>query len=60
MPHRLSVPLATFVALVGAWCAIASAQARGEVPFTAEQASRGRAIYDRQCATCHGPDLDSR
>lgn len=26
--------------------------------FTAEQAERGRLVYENRCAACHGPDLD--
>jgi alcohol dehydrogenase (cytochrome c) len=26
--------------------------------YTAEQAARGKAVYDQQCVPCHGPSLD--
>lgn len=38
----------------------ATAAATGEpVTFTAEQANRGKAAYDANCVSCHGPDLIS-
>ncbi len=40
--------------------AVPSAAATGEPPvFTAEQATRGKAAYDANCVSCHGPDLIS-
>lgn len=31
--------------------------ASGEGPFTKAQATRGKEVYARACAACHGPDL---
>ncbi len=51
-------------AVIGAGLAVVTAQltaqqpARG--PFTAEQASAGRAAYQENCASCHLPDLAGR
>lgn len=40
--------------------AAASTVAAGEpATFTAEQAARGKAAYDANCVSCHGPDLVS-
>lgn len=40
--------------------AATSAAATGEpATFTAEQAARGKAAYDANCVSCHGPDLVS-
>ncbi len=37
-----------------------AAPAAGDPPtFTAEQAARGKAAYDANCVSCHGPDLIS-
>jgi alcohol dehydrogenase (cytochrome c) len=43
--------LVTSIALIG------SAQQPAAGPFTAEQATAGRAAYDENCAACHGADL---
>ena len=37
-----------------------SAQQRPAGPYTAEQASAGRAAYQSNCAACHAPDLSGR
>jgi len=36
------------------------AQQRPAGPYTAEQASAGRAAYQTNCAACHAPDLSGR
>ena len=36
------------------------AQQRPAGPYTAEQASAGRAAYQANCASCHAPDLSGR
>ncbi len=36
------------------------AQQRPAGPYTAEQASAGRAAYQANCAACHAPDLSGR
>jgi len=39
---------------------LAASLARGQAVavFTAEQAQQGQAFYARDCASCHGPDLE--
>ncbi|HEY2645765.1 MAG TPA: PQQ-binding-like beta-propeller repeat protein, partial [Candidatus Acidoferrales bacterium] len=44
------------VALLGNRYAAAQQQAR-TAPFTAEQASAGRATYEKACSVCHLPDM---
>jgi mono/diheme cytochrome c family protein len=34
------------------------AAASSEPLYTAAQVARGRALYNQQCAVCHGPDLE--
>lgn len=44
--------------VAGAWCTAVVAQEPRTVwdgVYTVEQARRGAAIYDRECASCHGP-----
>ena len=64
MKHRI-----TLGAAVTAACAIIisqlvaqqrEAQQRPAGPYTAEQASAGRAAYQANCASCHAPDLSGR
>jgi alcohol dehydrogenase (cytochrome c) len=46
------------IAALGISIALASAQQPARTgPFTTEQATAGRAIYQATCATCHLPDL---
>ncbi|HEY6507569.1 MAG TPA: cytochrome c [Vicinamibacterales bacterium] len=53
-------------ALVGAWlvaCAVSLGHAQAartvrDGVFTAAQAARGQALYDKQCASCHGGALE--
>lgn len=53
-------------ALAGVWfvaCAVTLGQAQAartvrDGVFTAAQAARGQAMYDKQCATCHGAALE--
>ena len=53
-------------ALAAAWlvaCAVTLGHAQAartvrDGVFTAAQAARGQAIYDKQCATCHGGALE--
>ena len=60
-----TIRVATAMVLVfAASRAILAAQGSGAAPaslkdgiYTAEQASRGRAVYDTRCAECHMPDL---
>lgn len=51
-------------AVIGACGGIIIAQQNGAqraaVPYTAEQASAGRAAYQTNCAACHAPDLTGR
>ena len=49
------IALAALVASVGVLTAGGQQPAAG--PFTAEQATAGRAAYDTNCAGCHGADL---
>src|SRR5215216_2755015 len=50
--------LLLFAIVFGAATAFMSAQqAPGAASFTAAQATSGRAAYDQNCASCHGPDL---
>lgn len=45
---------AAVVVLAGA-AASATAAAAQDGVYTTEQAARGEALYDEQCASCHGP-----
>ena len=46
------------LALVAAWClVVAPGTAAG---FTQAQADSGARIYQRQCARCHGPNLEGK
>ena len=48
---------ATLVAIAGLQMAQAQAKSINEGVFTAEQATRGAALYKEQCAACHGEDM---
>jgi alcohol dehydrogenase (cytochrome c) len=48
--------LAAFASLIASGVLITGQQPAGG-PFTAEQASAGKAAYDTNCAACHGADL---
>ena len=48
--------LAAFTSLVVSGVLLTGQQPAGG-PFTAEQASAGKAAYDADCAACHGADL---
>jgi alcohol dehydrogenase (cytochrome c) len=51
----------TMGALVIAACGVTIvAQQSGAGPYTAAQASAGRAAYQANCASCHAPDLSGR
>jgi alcohol dehydrogenase (cytochrome c) len=62
-------PLFRFVLLVGAVMSLTGLAVRAQEPglftgspavrFTAEQASRGKAVYDESCGNCHGANLDN-
>src|SRR5215472_1936486 len=52
-------------AIAAACCATMISQKSGAQqpptgPYTAEQASAGRAAYQTNCAACHAPDLSGR
>src|SRR5579864_1527010 len=60
MPARKAYSFAICSAIVALGISIAMAAAQQPArtgPFTAEQASAGRAIYQATCSTCHLPDL---
>ena len=42
------------------WTVVLVAQQRARGPYTADQATAGRAIYQTNCAACHAPDLSGR
>jgi alcohol dehydrogenase (cytochrome c) len=48
--------LAAFASLVASGVLLSGQQPAGG-PYTAEQASAGKAAYDTNCAACHGADL---
>lgn len=50
--RRLRVAAAAALACATAAAALPAAQ---DGLYTAEQAARGEALYDEQCASCHGP-----
>src|SRR5215472_10148244 len=56
----------TMGAVVAAACGVMLVSQRGGAqgqpagPYTAEQASAGRAAYQTNCAACHAPDLSGR
>lgn len=41
------------VGAIGAMAALASPRTTGDGVFTAAQAARGKAVYDKSCASCH-------
>ncbi len=45
------------VAAAGSVMIVAGQQATPAGPYTAAQATAGRAVYQASCASCHGPDL---
>ena len=55
----IGVAAAGFVTAVGPDRSLAAQQAKSQWNgvFTSEQATRGHAIYDDQCASCHGAEL---
>src|SRR5499427_3338382 len=63
MAFNLRITAAASIA--AACCAIMISQKSGAQqpptgPYTAEQASAGRAAYQTNCAACHAPDLSGR
>ncbi len=50
-------PPAAAAPMAAAPAAVPPAAVAG-VPYTEEQAARGKAVYDRSCVDCHGPNLD--
>ena len=49
---------AIIAAVVGSGVVLVAGQQAPATPvFTAEQATAGRAVYAKQCASCHMPDL---
>src|SRR5215471_14664884 len=50
----------TGAACAGAWWVSGSvvAQSLATPGFTAAQAGEGKAVFERTCASCHGPNLD--
>src|ERR1700675_1447340 len=60
MPARkvYSFAICRMVVALGIYIATAAAQQPARTgPFTAEQATAGRAIYQSTCAACHLPDM---
>ncbi|HSB08672.1 MAG TPA: PQQ-binding-like beta-propeller repeat protein [Blastocatellia bacterium] len=59
---RAVLSLSVFGALLGLTFysaeAVSSASAQGEGLFTAAQAARGAAVYNKSCAECHGQKLE--
>jgi alcohol dehydrogenase (cytochrome c) len=54
--RALAAPLAVVVLMAGVGAAVA--QPAPGPGFTAQQADRGKAVYDRACAACHGATLE--
>src|SRR5689334_4229134 len=59
-PPRLFVPTSAVVLFTAAIYVSGglSAQSLATPNFTTAQAAQGRAVYERTCASCHGPNLD--
>ena len=59
MPSRITTPtiITVFVA-AGCFVALRAQDARSvwDGVYTEEQAKRGAAVFDRECAGCHGPE----
>ena len=56
MSFKKSVMLCAGLVLGGASCSALHAQADGI--YSADQAHRGEALYQKQCTACHGPSLE--
>ena len=59
MFRKNSSLLAAFASLVASGVLLTGQQPAGG-PYTAEQATAGKAAYEANCAACHGSDLDGR
>jgi hypothetical protein len=53
------LPLCSFFSVVAAAHVQSAAKSTATGVFTEEQAKRGKAVYNRDCASCHGTDLVS-
>ena len=53
----ITVVLVVAVCGVGTGVAARQAQSVWDGVYTAEQAQRGKPLYEQSCAECHGPDL---
>ena len=56
MLRKSSAHLVAFASLVASGVLLAGQQPAGG-PYTAEQATAGKAAYEASCAACHGSDL---
>lgn len=61
MTTHIRIIVATWVLVTGAALFHASVNAQNKTAsagiFSAEQAKRGMAVYNEQCASCHGEDM---
>jgi mono/diheme cytochrome c family protein len=57
-PPAARRPLVAALALIGGMAAVAAAPFAADGIYTKEQAERGRATYDIECASCHGDRLE--
>ena len=56
--HSLAIPITAFFAtLTVCFAAIAATRTTKDGAFTAEQAERGKAVYERSCKNCHQADF---
>lgn len=51
--HRIALVAGTAIGIAALSVAVASGRSTKDGAFTAEQAERGKAVYDKTCVTCH-------
>lgn len=55
--RRISFALISLIGVITLSAAVASGRSTKDGAFTAEQAERGKAVYDKSCVNCHQADF---